>query len=100
MLPHSERYPGSGTDTHIAEGIGRSGGNPDLQGRNGPAGEFGLDVHTNYVISGDRPVGYPGTLSPLHTLRVTPEFSLGLTRAPELGVYLPLATLDGSGRLT
>ena len=56
MLPHSERYPGSGTDTHIAEGIGRSGGNPDLQGRNGPAGEFGLDVHTNYVISGDRPV--------------------------------------------
>ncbi len=62
-------------------------------------GEVGLDVHTNYVTSGDVLADYPGEQQSLHRLRVTPEFSYGLTHDIELGAYLPLATLDRTGRL-
>ncbi len=62
-------------------------------------GHFGLDVHTNYVLSGDGTPDYAGAQSPLHRLRLTPEFSYGLTRDLELGAYLPLTTLDRDGRV-
>jgi len=62
-------------------------------------GETGLDVHVNYVPTGSDGVDYPGEQSSLRRLRVTPEFSLGLGHGFELGAYLPLATLDRSGRL-
>jgi hypothetical protein len=65
----------------------------------GKPGEFGLDVHTSYVASGDLVVDYPGNEPSLHRLRVTPEFAYGLTNSLELGVYLPLATLDRDGQL-
>ncbi|MBC7492425.1 MAG: hypothetical protein H7241_08290, partial [Novosphingobium sp.] len=42
-------------------------------------GEVGLDVHINHVLSGDGSPDYPGAESSLHRLRITPEFSLGLT---------------------
>jgi hypothetical protein len=59
-------------------------------------GQFGLDVHTNYVFSGYAPQAYPGQQPSANTLRVTPEFSYGLTPDIELGAYLPLTTLhDG-----
>jgi hypothetical protein len=61
-------------------------------------GELGLDVHTNYVLSGDQIADYPGEQQSVHRLRITPEFSYGLTRDLELGAYLPLATLDNHGR--
>ena len=57
------------------------------------AGQFGLDVHTNYVFSGYAPPAYPGEQPSAGTLRVTPEFSYGLTPNIELGAYLPLTTL-------
>jgi hypothetical protein len=51
--------------------------------------EFGLELHVNTTPSG-RGVGtYAGEVPPLHALRITPEFSYGLTRTLEAGLYLP-----------
>lgn len=60
-------------------------------------GEIGLDVHVNHVLAGDGTPDYPGAESSLHRLRITPEFSLGLTKTLELGAYLPLATVARNG---
>lgn len=62
-------------------------------------GEIELDVHVNHVLAGDGTPDYPGAESSLHRLRVTPEFSLGLTDTLELGAYLPLATVARDGTL-
>jgi hypothetical protein len=56
-------------------------------------GEFGLDVHVNYVTAGAALPDYPGAQVSRHALRVTPEFSYGLTRYLELGAYI-LGTRD------
>lgn len=51
--------------------------------------EFGLELHVNTTPSG-RAVGtYPGEVPPLHALRMTPEFSYGLSRTLEAGLYVP-----------
>ena len=60
-------------------------------------GQFGLDLHNNYVLSGDPSLDYPGEMSGVHRYRLTPEWSYGLSKAVELGLYLPLTTLDGHG---
>jgi len=60
-------------------------------------GEIGLDVHNNYVLSGDSGVDFPGEQPSLHRYRITPEWSLGLSDQFELGLYLPLATIDNRG---
>ena len=52
--------------------------------------EFGLELHTNYTISGRRTPDYPGEAVPHHGLRITPEFSYGLTPTLEAGLYLPV----------
>jgi hypothetical protein len=62
-------------------------------------GEIGLNVHNNYVLSGHPGVNYQGEQPSLYRYRLTPEWSLGLTRSLELGVYLPLASFDGSRML-
>jgi len=67
----------------------------DLNG----VGRIGLDLHANLVAAGGALDDYPGEQQSLHRLRVTPEFALGLTRTLEAGLYLPLATVDGAGRL-
>jgi hypothetical protein len=64
-----------------------------------PAGHFGLDLHNNYVASGSAEPDAPDGQSPLHRWRLTPEWSYGLTKDVELGLYLPLATFEGSGRI-
>ena len=51
-------------------------------------GQFGLDVHNNFVISGTGAPTYPGELPARHVYRLTPEFYLGLTKTLELGLYL------------
>lgn len=56
--------------------------------------EVGLDIHNNYVVTGDATLDYPGQRASLHQYRITPEFSFGLSDHFELGAYLPLATLD------
>ena len=64
--------------------------------------EFGLDIHTNFVISGKRVPDYPGAQAPGRVFRVTPEFSYGLTPNWELGGYVLVSyaasensTIDG-----
>jgi len=59
-------------------------------------GEFGLDIHGNDVFSGRAYPQYPGEQPPAHVLRLTPEFSYGLTQSLELGAYV-LSTRDATG---
>lgn len=65
-----------------------------------PAGGYGLDVHLNYVPEG-RPASFDwsGEEASEHRLRVTPEWSYGLTSWLELGAYLPLMEIDPRGGL-
>ena len=51
-------------------------------------GQFGLDIHNNYVTSGGNQPAYPGALPTLHQYRLTPEFYYGLTDDLELGFYV------------
>ena len=51
-------------------------------------GQFGLDVHNNFVISGARAPTYLGELPPHHVYRLTPELYFGLTKTLELGLYV------------
>lgn len=50
-------------------------------------GNFGTDLHNNYVISGSSTPDYPGAEAPEHVYRLTPEFYYGLSDALELGFY-------------
>jgi hypothetical protein len=59
-------------------------------------GEFGLEMHVNTTPKGRRTPEYPGEVVPHHGLRVTPEFSYGINRDWEAGLYLPFSR-DASG---
>jgi hypothetical protein len=59
-------------------------------------GQFGVDVHNNFVVSGSGTPSYAGEQAPLHVYRLTPEFYYGLTKTVELGLYL-LTTRDPEG---
>lgn len=59
-------------------------------------GEFGLELHVNATPKGRSKPDYPGEVTPHHGLRITPEFSFGLTKTLEAGLYLPLVR-DESG---
>jgi hypothetical protein len=63
-----------------------------------PPGDFGLDLHTNFVATGDLTNDYIGQQQSLHRFRLTPEFGYALTRTIELGAYLPLTEIDSRGR--
>jgi hypothetical protein len=60
-------------------------------------GQIGLDIHNNYVLSGDSGVDYSAEQPSLRRYRITSEWSLGLSHSFELGAYLPLATIDHRG---
>jgi hypothetical protein len=51
-------------------------------------GQFGVDVHNNYVVSGDSAAPYLGGQAANHVYRLTPEFYYGVTDSVELGMYL------------
>ena len=51
-------------------------------------GQFGVDVHNNYVFSGSSVPSYPGQQPPANVYRLTPEFYYGLTDTVELGLYV------------
>ena len=55
-------------------------------------GEYGLELHVNTTPHGRRDPEYPGEVVPDHGLRVTPEFSYGLSKDWEAGLYLPTAS--------
>lgn len=61
-------------------------------------GKLGLELHLNFVPKGRKEASYPGEMASQHRLQVTPEFSYGLTRNLEAGLYLPLA-LGADGNL-
>lgn len=58
--------------------------------------EAGLELHVNGTPNGRSTPDYPGEVVPNHGLRITPEFSYGLTRSSEAGLYVP-ASFDSSG---
>lgn len=59
-------------------------------------GQFGVDVHNNYVLSGRAAPDYPGETAPRHQYRLTPEFYYGISQTVELGLYI-LSTRDAQG---
>lgn len=59
-------------------------------------GEFGVELHINTTPSGSAAPNYPGEVVSLHGLRLTPEFSWGLSRTIELGLYVP-TVMDAQG---
>jgi len=62
-------------------------------------GQKGLELHVNTTPRGRRTPDYPGEAVPYHGLRVTPEFSLGLTPTLEAGLYLP-TNRDANGHFS
>ena len=62
-------------------------------------GEFGLELHINTTPKGRRVPDYPGEVVPNHGLRITPEFSYGLTKTWEAGLYIP-TNRDPSGSVS
>ena len=61
-------------------------------------GEFGIELHVNYALDGYRTPDYPGQLASHHVLQVTPEFSYGISKNWEAGLYL-LAARGPDGNL-
>jgi hypothetical protein len=61
-------------------------------------GEFGLELHVNYAIKGAKEPSYESEKPGHHMLQVTPEFTYGVTKVWEAGLYLPMA-LDPNGNL-
>lgn len=66
-----------------------------LDDRRSP-GQFGVDVHNNYVFRGRRQAEYPGEQPPGRVYRLTPEFTYGLSNTLELGMYV-LTTRSAQG---
>lgn len=52
-------------------------------------GTYGLELHVNTTPSGRSSSNYPGEVPPRHAIRITPEFSYGLSRDLEAGLYVP-----------
>lgn len=61
-------------------------------------GEFGLELHVNYALKGAKEPSYEGEKPGHHMLQATPEFTYGVTKTWEAGLYLPMA-LDSDGNL-
>src|SRR5215470_14032193 len=60
-------------------------------------GQFTIQHHFNYAITGRKEPDFPGGLIPHHALNATPEFAWGITEWFELGLYIPWA-VDAEGR--
>lgn len=54
-------------------------------------GEWTIQQHLNYALSGRRVPDFPGGLIPNHALQGTPEFAQGITPWWEWGFYIPWA---------
>lgn len=60
-------------------------------------GEFGLEVHVNTTLIGDKTPAFNQERVSAGGVRLTPEFSYGLTKEIELGFYLPTVYTPGYG---
>ena len=65
----------------------------------GPPQRLGLDIHLNYVPSGRTAPEFAGEQASEGRTRITPEWSYALSPTTELGLYLPLMTLDRRGSI-
>lgn len=63
----------------------------------GPPHRLGLDLHFNYVPDGRTVPDYAGQQASEGRTRITPEWSYALNTNTELGLYLPLMTVDRDG---
>jgi hypothetical protein len=54
-------------------------------------GQFSIQQHLNYTITGRTEPDFRGGLVPNHALNGTPEFAYGVTPWLELGLYIPWA---------
>lgn len=61
-------------------------------------GEFGLELHVNTTPRGRRTPNYPGEATTEHGWRATPEFSYGINRNWEAGLYVSMER-SASGRM-
>lgn len=60
-------------------------------------GQFGLELHVNFALKGATEPSFEGEMQSNHRLQVTPEFSYGLSKTLEAGLYLPAAmSADGN----
>lgn len=60
-------------------------------------GEVGLELHINYAPKGAKTPSYRGEMLSHRRLQLTPEFSYGLSKELEAGLYLPFAlSSDGN----
>ncbi|WP_137860609.1 hypothetical protein [Variovorax sp. 3P27G3] len=59
-------------------------------------GQFGVDVHNNYVFSGASTPGYVGEQPARHVYRLTPEFYYGVSDTLELGLYVLSSRAPGA----
>jgi hypothetical protein len=63
-------------------------------------GEFGLELHVNTTPRGISAPDYPGESVADRGLRITPEFSYGITRTLEAGLYVPMVMKAGNWSFT
>jgi len=61
-------------------------------------GQSGLELHINYALKGAKTPSFDGEMQSHHRLQVTPEFSYGLSKSLEAGLYLP-AAMSSDGNL-
>ena len=64
-----------------------------------PPGVLNLTWHNNFTPSGQETAATPGLLIPHHSLNGVPEWGYGVTPWFEAGLYLPLYTVTGDGRV-
>jgi hypothetical protein len=60
-------------------------------------GQFSLELHNNYTSIDRTQPDFAGGTIPNHALNGVPEWAYGVTEWLELGTYLPLYSLTGSG---
>ena len=58
-------------------------------------GAFGVELHVNHSFGGNRTPGYPGEITTGDGTRLTGEFSYGLSKHFEAGLYLDFAVAPG-----
>jgi predicted small secreted protein len=62
-----------------------------------PPGVFNLTLHNNYTPSGGAVPAFPGAIVPEHSLNGVPEWAYGVSPWMEVGLYLPLYSVEGGG---
>jgi hypothetical protein len=60
-------------------------------------GQFSVELHNNFTPIGRTQPDFPGGNVPNYTLNGVPEWAYGVVDWLELGAYLPLYSLTGSG---